>query len=87
MDEKFLPIVTQVTSKIGLATQYNALAEQVQKTGFVKLKAEQMRVETHVTAKALDGLCYMIGEEEKKIRSDPVGTGSDILKKVFGAVR
>ena len=87
LNEKFLPIVTQVTNKIGLATQYNALAEQVQKTGFVKLKPEQTRVETHVTNKALDGLYYMIGEEEKKIRSDPVGTGSDILKKVFGAVR
>ena len=87
LNEKFLPIVTQVTDRIGLATQYNALAAQVQKTGLVKLKPEQARVETHVTAKALDGLYYMIGEEEKKIRRDPLGTGSDILKKVFGAVR
>ncbi len=85
LNEKFLPIVTQVTSKIGLSNQYNSLAEQVQKTGLVKLKPEQARVETHVTAKALDGLYYMIGEEEKKIRKDPVGTGSEILKKVFGA--
>ena len=29
----------------------------------------------------------MIGEEEKKIRKDPVGTGSDILKKVFGVLK
>ena len=87
LNEKFLPIVTTVTSRIGLATQYNTLAEQVQKTGLVKLKPEQAKVETHVTAKALDGLYYMIGEEEKKIRSDPVGTGSDILKKVFGGLR
>ena len=87
LNEKFLPIVAAVTTRIGLATQYNALAEQVQKTGFVKLKPKQAKVETHVTAKALDGLYYMIGEEEKKIRTDPVGTGSDILKKVFGAVR
>ena len=29
----------------------------------------------------------MIGEEEKKIRQDPVGTGSAILQKVFGATR
>ena len=87
LNEKFLPIVTTVTSRIGLATQYNTFAEQVQKTGLIKLKPEQAKVETHVTAKALDGLYYMIGEEEKKIRSDPVGTGSDILKKVFGAVR
>ncbi|MCA3027150.1 MAG: DUF4197 family protein, partial [Rhodocyclaceae bacterium] len=30
---------------------------------------------------------YMIGEEEKKIRKDPVAAGSDILRRVFGAVR
>lgn len=87
LNEKFLPIVTTVTERIGLATQYNALASQVQKTGLVKLKPEQARVETHVTSKALDGLYYMIGEEEKKIRTNPMGTGSDILKKVFGAGR
>ena len=29
----------------------------------------------------------MIGEEERKIRSDPVGTGSAILQKVFGSLR
>jgi hypothetical protein len=29
----------------------------------------------------------MIGEEEKKIRQDPVGTGSAILQKVFGAMK
>ena len=37
-----------------------------------------------MTRKALDGLYLMIGEEEKKIRRDPVATGSDILRKVFG---
>jgi len=37
-----------------------------------------------VTNKALDGLYFMIGEEEKKIRSDPVGTGSALLARVFG---
>jgi hypothetical protein len=38
-------------------------------------------------AKALDGLYFMIGEEEKKIRADPVGTGSATLQKVFGAIK
>ena len=76
-----------MTDRIGLATQYNSLAAQVQKTGLVKPKPEQARLETHVTAKAFDGLYYMIGEEEKKIRKDPVGIGSDILKNVFGAAR
>ena len=84
--QKFLPMVASVTSRIGLAQQYNSLAEQVQQTGLVKLAQDQQRVESHVTRKALDGLYFMIGEEEKKIRKDPVGTGSDILKRVFGAI-
>jgi hypothetical protein len=87
LNDKFLPIVTGVTDRIGLAKQYNSLAGKVEQTGLVKLKPEQRKVETHVTAKALDGLYYMIGEEEKKIRKDPVAAGSDILRRVFGAVR
>jgi hypothetical protein len=48
------------------------------------VKQEDSNIQAYVTRKALDGLYLMIGEEEKKIRQDPVGTGSDILKKVFG---
>lgn len=82
---KFLPVVSRVTERIGLAKQYNQLAAQVSQFGVVK--PDQATIERHVTGKALDGLYFMIGEEEKKIRSNPLGAGSDILKKVFGAVR
>jgi hypothetical protein len=44
-------------------------------------------VKRYVTGRALDGLYLVIGEEERKIRRDPVGTGSAILKKVFGSLR
>jgi Protein of unknown function (DUF4197) len=87
LGEKFLPIVTGVTDRIGLARQYNELAGRVQKTGLIQLKPEQSTVERHVTTKALDGLYFMIGEQEKKIRQDPVGTGSDILQRVFGSLK
>ena len=40
-----------------------------------------------MTGKALDGLYLVIGEEERKIRKDPLGTGSAILKKVFGSLQ
>jgi hypothetical protein len=40
-----------------------------------------------VTGRTLDGLYLMIGEEERKIRQDPIGTGSAILKKVFGSLK
>lgn len=82
---RFLPIVTRVTDRIGLARQYNALATQGEKLGLVK--PEQARIERHVTVNALDGLYLMIGEEERKIRQDPLAAGAAIAKKVFGALR
>jgi hypothetical protein len=80
--KRFLPIVNRSTEKVGLARQYNALAERGASLGVVD--AKQAKLEPYVTNRALDGLYLMIGEEEKKIRRDPVATGSDILRKVFG---
>ena len=82
---KFLPIVTKATEKVSLAEKYNAVAGKGVGLGVVK--KEDANVQQYVTGKALDGLYLMIGEEEKKIRQDPVGTGSAILKKVFGGLR
>ena len=82
---KFLPVVTQATEKVGLAVKYNQVAAKAQGLGLVK--KEDANIQQYVTAKSLDGLYLMIGEEEKKIRQDPVGTGSAVLKKVFGAVK
>ena len=50
------------------------------------IKPEQATVERYVTQKALDGLYTMIAEEEKKIRANPVAAGSDIIRRVFGAL-
>jgi hypothetical protein len=82
LGEKFLPIVTQATERVSLADKYNRVAGKAQGLGLVK--PEDANVQQYVTRKALDGLYLMIAEEEKKIRADPVGTGSAILKKVFG---
>lgn len=80
--EKFLPIVSAETAKVSLAAKYNAVASKGSAFGLVK--PEDANVEQYVTRKALDGLFFMIGEEEKKIRADPVATGSALLKAVFG---
>ena len=80
--DKFLPIVTQATEKQSLAARYNAVAAKA--AGLGLLKGDDVNIQQYVTARALDGLFKMIGEEEKKIRADPVKTGSAILKKVFG---
>lgn len=80
---QFLPIVTQATQKVALAEKYNAVAGKA--AGLGLLKAKDANLQQYVTGKTLDGLYFMIGEEEKKIRRDPIGTGSAILRKVFGS--
>jgi len=79
---KFLPIVTDATQKVALAARYNSFASKAASFGL--LKKEDANLQQYITGKALDGLFFMIGEEEKKIRADPIGTGSRILQAVFG---
>jgi Protein of unknown function (DUF4197) len=80
--QKFLPIVARTTEKVSLAKKYDAVAGRAAGVGL--LNKEDADLKSYVTGKALDGLYFMIGEEEKKIRLDPVGAGSAILRKVFG---
>jgi hypothetical protein len=82
---KFLPVVTQATAKVGLADKYNQVAGKAADFGLVK--KEDSNIQQYVTGKALDGLFFMISEEEKKIRENPVAYGSSILTKVFGSLQ
>ena len=82
---KFLPVVTRATEKVGLANKYNEFAGKA--AGFGLVKKEDANIQQYVTGKSLDGLYLIIAEEEKKIRQDPVGSGSAILKKVFGSMK
>lgn len=82
---RFLPIVRQATAKVDLASQYNRYAGQAAQFGLLDKKDADL--DTYVTRKTMDGLFLLIAEQEKAIRKDPVGTGSDILKKVFGGFK
>jgi hypothetical protein len=83
--ERFLPVVTRATEKVGLAEKYNRLAGKAAGMGLVR--KDDAAIEPYVTRKSLDGLYAMIGEEERKIRQDPAGSGSAILRKVFGSMQ
>ena len=85
LSQKFLPVISQATANVGLADKYKAVASKA--TSFGLIKPQDASLESYVTGKALDGLYLMIGEEEKKIRKDPLGTGSALLGKVFGALK
>ena len=82
---KFQPIVAEATKKVRVAEKYNEFAGKGAKFGLVK--KEDANLDGYVTQKTLDGLFYMVAEEEKRIRANPVQAGSDLIKRVFGALR
>lgn len=85
LGERFRPIVVRTTERVALAAKYNALAGRAANVGL--LKREDADLPGYVTQRALDGLYLVIGEEERRIRSDPVGAGSELLRRVFGSLR
>jgi hypothetical protein len=84
LTQRFLPIVTTWTQKVGLAQQYNSLVDRGAALG---LTGKDDKIEHYVTRKALDGLYTMIAEQERAIRKDPVGTATGAARKVFELLR
>jgi len=82
--KRFLPIVQRATARVGLAQKYNQYARHGVRVGLVE--AEDANLDDYVTRKALDGLYFVVAEEERKIRKDPVGAASSLIRKVFGAL-
>lgn len=82
---QLLPVVTRTTEKTGLAARYNRLAEKAATYGLIR--PQDARLEDYVTGKTLDGIYFMIGEQEKAIRRDPVAAGSRAITAVFGGLR
>ena len=78
----FRPIVGEATNEVGVTRQYKELVGGFQSIPFVK--TETVDIDQYVTAKALDGLFYVVAQEEKKIRTDPAARVTDLLKEVFG---
>lgn len=84
LTRKFTPIVKAATKKLQLAEQYNSYAGKAASAGLIDQKDAD--IDSYVTQKAMDGLFLMIAEEEKRLRANPLGAGSELLKKVFGAL-
>jgi hypothetical protein len=82
---RFLPIVRAATARVQLAQAYGRYADKAARVGL--LREEDADLDEYVTRKALDGLYFAIGEEEKKIRAQPLQATSSIVRKVFGALQ
>lgn len=83
---KFRPIVEDFTAKTGVTSKYKTM---IGRAGFAAalLGKDATDLDGYVTQKALDGLFLLVADEEKKIRKNPLGRTTDLLRKVFGILR
>ncbi len=79
--QAFHPKVEQAMRKVGVTKQYHDLIDRYQSLPF--MQSFLFDFDAYVVDESLDGLFYMVAEEEKKIRRDPAARVTDLLKEVF----
>jgi len=77
----FRPVVDQAMHEVGVTRQYNELVRQYQSIPFAQSLGFDLT--TYVVTKALDGLFRVLGDEERKIRTNPAARVTDLLRQVF----
>jgi hypothetical protein len=80
--ETFKPIISSSMNEVGVTRSYKEMMDKYTSLPF--MKSESLDLDHYVTDKSLDGLFYMLGQEEKKIRINPADRVTELLKKVFG---
>lgn len=78
----FTPIVRRSMQNVGVVRQYNQLIQN--SVAAPLLRNQNFDLNKYVVGKTLDGLFYMLGQEEKQIRTNPAAQTTSLLKEVFG---
>jgi len=78
----FSPVVHRTMGEVGVTKQYQDLFGRAQGIPFLNLEAFDL--DHYVVGRALGGLFHMVGDEEKKIRTNPSARVTDLLREVFG---
>lgn len=76
------PVIDSCLRKTDATKYWNDVFTRYNKFATTKVNPD---LGSYVTSRAIEGIFFEIGEEEKKIRKDPAARVSDILKKVFGS--
>ena len=84
LTKAFAPIVHQAMENVGVVRQYNKLMQNPLAAPLASDK--DFNLDDYVVGKTVDGLFYMLGQEETKIRKDPAAQTTAILREVFGQV-
>jgi hypothetical protein len=78
----FKPVVHRSMQGIGVIKQYNEVMQNPAAAQLVRV--EGLDIDNYVLGKTLDGLFYMLGQEEKEIRKNPAARTTALLREVFG---
>ena len=78
----FRPTVATVMADVGVTRQYNDLIGRYKAVPFAQ--SISFDIDQYVTEKTTDGLFFVVGQEEQKIRTNPAARVTDLLKDVFG---
>lgn len=78
----FKPIISSSMDEVGATKSYKNMMGRYETIPF--MDKQSLDLDHYVTDKSLDGLFYMVGQEEKKIRTDPAARVTDLLQTVFG---
>lgn len=82
LTEAFRPVIESSLQKVNATKHWNTVFTTYNKFGNEKVNTD---LAAYVTEKALAGIFHQLGQEEQKIRKDPLARTSDLLKKVFGS--
>ncbi|MDX9785955.1 MAG: DUF4197 domain-containing protein [Desulfobacterales bacterium] len=77
----FKPIVHNAMNEVGVTKNFQDMSQKLEMIPMAS--SLNLDLDSYVTDKTLDGLFFMIAQEEKKIRENPTARVTDILKKVF----
>lgn len=77
----FKPVIASTMRNTGVTRTFADLMDKARTVPL--LKEQTVDLDHYVTTEALDGLFFMVGEEERKIRKDPAARVTKLLKKVF----
>lgn len=78
----FTPIVHKAMQNVGVVRQYDAMMQNSMAGPL--LQSRGFNLDQYVVGKTLDGLFYMLGQEETQIRKNPAAQTTAILRQVFG---
>ncbi len=79
---EFKPVIEQAMNSVGVTALYKQLVHHYSALPF--LEAPTFDIDEYVLETSLDGLFYTLGQEEKRIRTDPAARVTLLLKEVFG---